>query len=113
MEIKEALNYMGVEKAIELEDKRFFCNADETINAISIYSMQKQNPIKPDVMPEPLKNEKFWWRCGFCGAHHHTNFRHNYCHFCGQRVDWSDFIKDDNIKKRASKSFPELQVEED
>ena len=111
MDIKEAIKYMSVEQAIELEDRRFFCNADETINAISTYSMQKQIPVKPEIMPKPLKNEKTWWRCGICGANHHSNFRLNYCSHCGQRVDWSDYINDCKIKQKAQKPFPELLKE--
>lgn len=110
MNIKEAVEYMDVEKAIELEERRVFCNADETINAISTYSMEKQIPIKPKIMPKPLKSETFWWYCGKCGAAHHTNIRHNYCNYCGQRADWSDEISDKEIKRKSKKSFPELEV---
>ena len=47
MDIKTALQYMTVEKAIELEEKRFFCNADKTINTIAVSSMEKQIPYDP------------------------------------------------------------------
>ena len=109
MDVKTAIKYMSVDKAIELENRRLFVNTDETINAISTYSMQKQIPVKPKVMPKPLKKESFWWYCGKCGASHHTNFRKSYCSYCGQRVDWSDHINDCKIKEKAQKPFPELK----
>ena len=112
MNIKTALSYMTVEKAIELESRRFFCNADETVNAISISSMTKQIPLAVKIMPKPLKREKIWWYCENCGASHHTNTRHNYCHFCGQRIDWSEHLKekksDSELIERASIAFPEV-----
>lgn len=115
MEIKNAIQYMSVEKAVELEKKRFFCNADETVNSISIYSMKKQIPIKPKVMDKQLENENIWWYCGACGASRHTGCRSNYCSYCGQRVDWSDYLKNskyivpDDIAKHATMEFPEME----
>lgn len=44
MDIDTALKYMTIEQAIELEQRRFFCNADETINTIAVYCMEKQIP---------------------------------------------------------------------
>lgn len=49
--------------------------------------------VKPIVMPKPLGNEHIWWQCPNCTAHHHTNVRHNYCHLCGQKMDWSDYLQ--------------------
>ena len=115
MDIKTAIKFMTVEQAIELEQRRFFVNADETINTISIYSMEKQIPVKPKIMPQPLKNERHWWVCGACGANHHTNFRDNYCRFCGQRVDWSEHLQNskhyvpDDVLEHAKMTFPELE----
>lgn len=29
------------------------------------------------------------WVCPCCGKHYHVNFdKYNYCHKCGQRIDW-------------------------
>ena len=115
MDIETAIKYMSVKKAIELEQKRFFCNADETINTISVHSMEKQVPKKPKIMPEPLKNERYWWICGACGANHHTNIRHNYCAYCGQRVDWSEYLQNSghytpkDIMEHSKMIFPELE----
>lgn len=118
MNIRMALHYMSIEEAIELESRRFFCNADETINSISIPSMKKQIPVKPKVMPKPLRNEHIWWKCGNCGADKHTNFRSNYCSFCGQRVDWSEYLENekakgfsvsDELMEHAKMAFPETE----
>ena len=115
MNIRMALKFMpDIEKVCELEERRFFCNADETVNTISVYSMRKQIPVKPKIMEKPLKNEKFWWYCGSCGASRHTNVRSNYCSFCGQRVDWSEYLQSlekeipDEIMEHAKEIFPEL-----
>lgn len=118
MNIRIALAYMpDLEKVCEMEERRVFGNADETINTISIYSMRKQIPIKPKVMPKPLGNEKYWWYCGFCGAAKHTNFRNNYCSYCGQRVDWSDYLQSlgevipTDAMEQAKLIFPEIEIE--
>ena len=118
MDIKIAIKYMpDLEKVCELESRRFFCNADETINTISIYSMRKQIPVKPVLIEGSLKGEKYWWRCGACDASMHTNTRHRYCHYCGSRVDWSEvlskseyFVPQDLMEK-SKKPFPELLVD--
>lgn len=104
MNIKEALKYMNVEKAIELEDKRFFCNSDETVNAIAIYSMGKQIPVKPVMIPDTSEWTRFNWVCEMCGIPHYDNRLPNYCDNCGKRVDWSieKFIQENK------KYFPEL-----
>lgn len=57
---------------------------------LAIDSLEKQMGKKPILHPKPLKNEVFWWNCPHCGAHNHTNTRHNFCHHCGGRIDWSD-----------------------
>lgn len=44
--------------------------------------------VKPKLMPKPLKNERFWWYCGHCGASRHTNTKHRHCSYCGGKVDW-------------------------
>ena len=120
MDIKQAIKFMpDLEKVCELENKRFFCNADETINTISVYSMRKQIPVKPQLMEARLKGEKYWWRCGSCNASMHTNTRHNYCHYCGQRVDWSEvFSKSEHfvpeeLMEKSKKPFPELLTEKE
>lgn len=67
MDIKQAIKFMpDLEKVCELESRRFFCNADETINTISIYSMRKQIPVKPQLIDGSLKGEKYWWTCATC-----------------------------------------------
>ncbi|HCL03789.1 MAG TPA: hypothetical protein DHW61_15520 [Lachnoclostridium phytofermentans] len=115
MDIATALRYMKVEKAIELESRRFFTNADETINTISIHAMRKQIPVKPKVMQRKSENEKLWWYCGSCGASRITGSRSNYCSYCGQRVDWSEHLENSNhlvpsdIMIHAKMEFPELQ----
>lgn len=30
---------------------------------IAVSSMEKQMPLIPEIMPKPLKNERFWWYC--------------------------------------------------
>lgn len=57
---------------------------------MAIAALEKQEGKKPKLHPKPLKNEVFWWNCPHCGAHNHTNTRHNFCHHCGGRIDWSD-----------------------
>lgn len=57
---------------------------------MAISALEKQMGKKPVLHPKPLKNEVFWWNCPHCGAHDHTNTRHNFCHHCGGRIDWSD-----------------------
>ena len=117
MDIKVAIKHMNVETAIELENKRFFCNADETINTISTYAMGKQIPVKPKVMDKTLRDEQFWWYCGACGASRHTGSRSNYCSFCGQRVDWSEYLENsphfvpDDVMEHSKKEFPEFDGE--
>lgn len=120
MDIKLAIKAMtDIEKVCELESRRFFCNADETINTISIYSMRKQIPVKPKLIEGHLKGEKYWWNCGSCGASMHTNTRHNYCHFCGQRVDWSEVLSKSEhfvpkeLMEKSKEPFPELLVEKE
>lgn len=118
MKITEAIKYMpDIEKVCKMESRRFFCNADETINTISIYSMKKQIPMKPKVINKPIR-EKFHWFCGACGAFERTSARSNYCPYCGQRVDWSEYLKtqaftvSEGIMEESNKIFPELDEEE-
>lgn len=120
MNIKTALAYMpDLEKVCKIEEERVFCNADETINTISVYSMRKQLPVKPKVMLRPLKSEKYWWYCGSCGASRHTNSRSHYCSYCGQRVDWSEYLQNlgkdipADVIEEAKITFPEVEFEVD
>ncbi len=78
MDIDTALKYMTIEKAIELEQRRFFCNADETINTISIHCMKKQIPAKV------IKNDVYSQACPNCGY----PVRWKFCANCGQALEY-------------------------
>ena len=82
---------------------------------IAVSSMEKQMPLIPEIMPKPLKNERFWWYCLNCGTSHHADFRSNYCSYCGQRIDWSEYLRkknaDSKLIEKASTPFPELLKE--
>lgn len=94
MDIDTALKYMTIEKAIELEQRRFFCNADETINTIAVYCMEKQIPTKIknrrvlkdfNGHPYAIKGD-----CPFCGCEGLCARKTDYCICCGQRIEWED-----------------------
>lgn len=113
---------MTVEQAIGLENKRLFANADETINTISTYAMQKQIPKAIQLMNNrTTENEFFRWVCPNCGAVRHTRVRVNYCSYCGQRIDWRGYLQtarelsisrvtDEEIEREGD-VFPELKQE--
>lgn len=83
MDINMALKYMTIEKAIELEMRRFFCNADETINTIAIHCMEKQIPM---TVKEVHVDEYY---CPACGAENCCNdgvVEDKFCPECGQAL---------------------------
>lgn len=82
------------EAIVILRDMGGCCSSDNEYIAcdMAISALEKQEGKKPKLHPKPLKNEVFWWNCSHCGAHNHTNTRHNFCHHCGGRIDWSDEI---------------------
>lgn len=93
MDIDMALKYMTIEMAIELEKKRFFCNADETINTIAVYCMEKQIAK----VPIDIKSIKFTGsireqfkkgNCPSCGCAVDTDDDFKFCSECGQKLDW-------------------------
>lgn len=44
-------------------------------------ALTKQEPVKPRI-----HNDIEWYFCGLChGLVHHKG---NYCHHCGQKIDW-------------------------
>ena len=71
-------------------DSEYVDSVDIEAVDVAIAALKKQEEKKPKLHPKPLKNEVFWWNCPHCGAHNHTNTRHNFCHHCGGRIDWSD-----------------------
>lgn len=83
---KEAIEQLD---ALRRENPMLLC-ADVQAVDMAIAALEKQEGKKPKLHPKPLKNEVFWWNCPHCGAHNHTNTRHNFCHHCGGRIDWSD-----------------------
>ena len=93
MDIDTALKYMTIEKAIELEQGRFFCNADETINTISIHCMEKQIPMKIDEVYQARIEDMpgkyiLSGNCPVCGSP--VPKKHWYCWSCGQRLEWPE-----------------------
>lgn len=93
MDIDTALKYMTIEKAIELEQRRFFCNADETINTIAIHCMEKQIPMKIDEVYQARIEDipgKYILsgNCPVCGSP--VPKKYWYCWSCGQRLEWPD-----------------------
>lgn len=87
MDINTALKYMTIEKAIELENRRFFCNADEVVNAIAIHCMKKQIPKK---IKEVHVDE---YICPSCWAENNCDQRVVYdkhCPQCGQAIYQGD-----------------------
>lgn len=88
MKIKDALNIMSIEKAIELNNRRFFCNADETINTIAEWAMKKQIPQKPIKSDREIRYCEVW-KCPECGFEWSGRVV-DYCYKCGQAIDWSE-----------------------
>lgn len=76
------------------------CNTDGRIKVdlaelkeavkVAVKAIRRGIPRKPDLKPEPLRNEVFWWQCPNCKANTHANTMHRYCYHCGQALDWSD-----------------------
>lgn len=79
MDIEIALKYMTIDKAIEFEKRRFFCNADEIINTISVHCMEKQIPYK-------LKKQDGDTGICKCGVVTEIIDEPFYCKYCGQRL---------------------------
>lgn len=52
--------------------------------------LEKQVPKEPLEIVEKVTNWKSWM-CPICG--YMWNLRYNYCHNCGQRINWEE--KDD------------------
>ena len=80
----------AIETLIGIRRVSGYSKSREEALDMAIAALEKQEGKKPKLHPKPLKNEVFWWNCPHCGAHNHTNTRHNFCHHCGGRIDWSD-----------------------
>lgn len=44
---------------------------------------KKRTPMKPEV-------NKYYYFCPCCGARRSIRQKHQYCHGCGQALDWED-----------------------
>ena len=100
MEIKEAIKLLNELNITSLYEGDSICDSEfaEALK-MAILTLEKQEGKKPKMHPKPLKNEVFWWNCPHCGAHNHTNTRHNFCHHCGGRIDWSDEHGTDDMEE--------------
>ncbi|MBO5208052.1 MAG: hypothetical protein J6B68_01770 [Lachnospiraceae bacterium] len=49
----------------------------------AISALEKQIPKKPTVT-------KYYYFCPECGTRRSIKQKHNFCHDCGQAIDWSD-----------------------
>lgn len=65
-------------------------------------AFKTSNALAPKVMPAPFGREKYWWYCPKCGASRHTNVRNNNCSYCGQQLDWSEYLKEVEQAKNES-----------
>lgn len=89
MEVETALKHMSIEQAIEYENRRFFCNADEIINTISTWAMKKQIPMK-------VIKKKYYFVAPCCGKMFEKDYEESdkklcpkFCSCCGQALDWT------------------------
>ena len=53
------------------------------IKNASMVAVEKQKPMKP------LEFDGHWYKCPKCGKYA-GGLKGNYCHSCGQAIDWSD-----------------------
>lgn len=86
---QEALKIMSIEKAIELNNRRFFCNTDEIINVIAEWAMRKQIPQKPMRCKEQPIYYTTEYECPSCGGKFTGMNILKYCYHCGQRLSWN------------------------
>ena len=95
MDIDMALRYMTIEKAIELEKRRFFSNADETINTIAIHCMEKQIAKAPKDINSikftgSIREQFTSGNCPCCNNDVDTDDDFKYCSECGQKLEWEN-----------------------
>lgn len=55
--------------------------------------IKKAIPQKPIVMEKPLIGGTIWFKCPNCGNNSHSKFRLGHCTLCGQKLDWSEYLK--------------------
>lgn len=57
-------------------------------------SAEKQTAKKPDYEGDGYSDGQLvydTWICPSCGQHYEVDYdRYDYCHICGQHIDWSD-----------------------
>lgn len=89
---QEALNVLRNTKfSVNNEAEEQKCRVYQAAFKTAIEALEKQIPKKPE------KNEYNYFICPCCNSDdyslmHDSNYadRYNYCHNCGQALDWSD-----------------------
>lgn len=97
MSPQEALAWVeDYEKAIK-EEQAIVNNGDEFhVEALKVCEVVKQ-ALEKQIPKKPEKNEYNYFICPCCNSDdyslmHDSNYadRYNYCHNCGQALDWGD-----------------------
>ena len=91
-----------LQKHIEIVERMMFAMANHTVDGKRIYPtlkaakdvLEKQIPKKPIITIDGFFNGQpiyDTWGCPNCGKVNETDFGdYEYCHICGQSLDWSD-----------------------
>ena len=63
--------------------KEYGLTVAEALQHSIVQEVEKQKPMKP------LEFDGHWYKCPKCGKYA-GGLKGNYCHSCGQAIDWSD-----------------------
>lgn len=86
---------MTVQEAIKELQVGYLGDTEEIVQAkhMGIKALEKQIPKKPNFEQKGLLGVKMW-HCPVCNkeiiSDWNKDFANNYCHHCGQKLDWEE-----------------------
>lgn len=86
------MEYVNAYEILRKSIDRFEDIVIEALNKVA-YAVLKQTPKKPFVAQD---DEDQLLECPTCRSYLDSIFHTNYCGDCGQFIDWSEFIEDED-----------------
>lgn len=87
------MEYVNAYEILRKSINSFEGDIIEALNKVS-YAVLKQTQKKPFVAQDEYDQ---WLECPTCGSYLDSIFHSDYCGDCGQLVDWSKFIEDEEL----------------
>lgn len=87
------MEYINAYEILRKSINSFEGDIIEALNKVS-YAVLKQTQKKPFVAQD---DEDQWLECPTCGSYLDSIFHSDYCGDCGQFIDWSEFIEDEEL----------------